>query len=95
MHNTVINISETIIDSEYHCDKHSVLVSPSAVADCTADLTLGGTETATVLEDAKTHCTENGSEMQPQHCTLEKETVEDGLADPNAVYIKKEKWQQR
>ena len=69
------------------------LFSPSAVADCTADptyTTLGGTETA-VLEDAKSHFTENESELQPQHCPLEKETGEDGLqspANPNAVYIR-------
>ena len=92
------NISETIIDSEYHYDKYSVLVSPSAVADCTADPILGGTETAAVLEDAKSHCTENGSEMQPQHCTLEEETDEDGLkipADPNAVYTAVDKSKKR
>ena len=92
------NISEIIIDSEYHCDKYSVLVSPSAVADCTADPTLGGTETAAVLEDVKSRCTENGSEMQPQHCTLEKETDEDGTkipADPNAVYAAVDKSRKR
>ena len=94
------NISETIIDSEYHCDKYSVIASPSAAADCTVDptyTTLGGTETA-VLEDTKSHSTENGSEMQPQHCPLEKETNEDGLktpADPNAVYAAVDKSKKR
>ena len=93
-------ISETIIDSEYHCDQYSVIASPSAVADFTADptyTTLDGTKTA-VLEDTKSHCTENGSEIQPQHCTLEKETDEDGLlslADPNAVYAAVDKSKQR
>ena len=94
------NISETIIDSEYHCDQYSVIASPSAVADFTADptyTTLDGTKTA-VLEDTKSHCTEDGSETQPQHCTLEKETDEDGLlslADPNAVYTAVDKSKQR
>ena len=94
------NISETIIDSEYHCDKYSVIASPSAAADCTVDptyTTLGGTETA-VLEDIKSHSTENGSEIQPQHCPLEKETDEDGLktpADPNAVYAAVDKSKKR
>ena len=94
------NISETIIDSEYHCDQYSVIASPSAVADFTADptyTTLDGTKTA-VLEDTKSHCTESGSEMQPQHCTLEKETDEDelkSLVDPNAVYTAVDKSKQR
>ena len=94
------NISETKIDSEYHCDKYSVIASPSAAADCTVDptyTTLGGTETA-VLEDIKSHSTENGSEIQPQHCPLEKETDEDGLktpADPNAVYAAVDKSKKR
>ena len=96
------NISETIIGSEYYCDQYSVIASPSAVADFTADptyTTLDGTKTA-VLEDTKSHCTENGSEMQLQHCTLEKETDEDGLkslaiADPNAVYAAVDKSKQR
>ena len=94
------NISETIIDSEYYCDQYSVIASPSAVADFTADptyTTLDGTKTA-VLEDTTSHCTENGNEMQPQHCTLEKETDEDelkSLADPNAVYAAVDKSRKR
>ena len=94
------NISETIIDSEYHCEQYSVIASPSAVADFTADptyTTLDGTKTA-VLEDTKSHCTENGSEMQPQHYTLEKQTGEDelkSLVDPNAVYAAVDKSKKR
>ena len=102
MHDSNPNISETTLDSEYHCaiiQLSPVLQLWQIVLLDPTYTTLGGIETA-VLEDAKSHFAENESELQPQHCPLEKETDEDGLqslANPNAAVDKlkiKIKWQQ-